>query len=146
MVWPTQNLASKGGVQRWTFVTAQQQKTNNPCQSAKTLFCAKVRRSFVTRLFPCTKSCHTPSSSTRKQQDGNFFGQQWVYWKGGYQYWPLLYRKHLAFFFSQTPYSFIIFVALWWIHQTSWPFLLSLIHIWRCRRIERCRSRWSPYH
>ena len=25
-------------------------------------------------------------------------------------------------------------------------FLLSLIHIWRCRRIERCRSRWSPYH
>ena len=24
--------------------------------------------------------------------------------------------------------------------------LLSLIHIWRCRRIERCRSRWSPYH
>ena len=34
-----------------------------------------------------------------------------------------------------------------------WPFevlpgrlFLSLIHIWRCRRIERCRSRWSPYH
>ena len=26
-----------------------------------------------------------------------------------------------------------------------WPDL-SLIHIWRCRRIERCRSRWSPYH
>ena len=26
------------------------------------------------------------------------------------------------------------------------PFRLSLIHIWRCRRIERCRSRWSPYH
>ena len=25
-------------------------------------------------------------------------------------------------------------------------FYLSLIHIWRCRRIERCRSRWSPYH
>ena len=23
---------------------------------------------------------------------------------------------------------------------------LSLIHIRRCRRIERCRSRWSPYH
>ena len=23
---------------------------------------------------------------------------------------------------------------------------LSLIHICRCRRIERCRSRWSPYH
>ena len=26
------------------------------------------------------------------------------------------------------------------------PTKLSLIHIWRCRRIERCRSRWSPYH
>ena len=24
--------------------------------------------------------------------------------------------------------------------------MLSLIHIWRCRRIERCRSRRSPYH
>ena len=28
--------------------------------------------------------------------------------------------------------------------ETNWS--LSLIHIWRCRRIERCRSRWSPYH
>ena len=28
----------------------------------------------------------------------------------------------------------------WTVHS------LSLIHIWRCRRIERCRSRWSPYH
>ena len=25
-------------------------------------------------------------------------------------------------------------------------FDLSLIHIWRCRRRLRCRSRWSPYH
>ena len=23
---------------------------------------------------------------------------------------------------------------------------LSLIHLGRCRRIERCSSRWSPYH
>ena len=23
---------------------------------------------------------------------------------------------------------------------------LSLIHIRRCRRLNRCRSRWSPYH
>ena len=38
-----------------------------------------------------------------------------------------------------------------------WPFdhfvitfkhtlVLSLIHIWRCRRLLTCRSRWSPYH
>ena len=25
-------------------------------------------------------------------------------------------------------------------------FTLSLIHIWRCRRLLTCRSRWSPYH
>ena len=31
-------------------------------------------------------------------------------------------------------------LPLWQIRE------LSLIHIWRCRRIERCRSRWSPYH
>ena len=24
--------------------------------------------------------------------------------------------------------------------------ILSLIHIWRCRRLLTCRSRWSPYH
>ena len=23
---------------------------------------------------------------------------------------------------------------------------LSLIHIWRCRRLLTCRSRWAPYH
>ena len=27
-----------------------------------------------------------------------------------------------------------------------WAKLLSLIHIWRCRRSTLCRSRWSPYH
>ena len=37
-----------------------------------------------------------------------------------------------------------------WHGETAWSAVptsdLSLIHIWRCRRIERCRSRWSPYH
>ena len=43
---------------------------------------------------------------------------------------------------SSVPYS--VYVK---IHATSRQLLrLSLIHIWRCRRIERCRSRWSPYH
>ena len=28
----------------------------------------------------------------------------------------------------------------------SSPCCLSLIHIWRCRRLPQCRSRWSPYH
>ena len=40
-----------------------------------------------------------------------------------------------------------------WVH--AWPKItqleqpsqmLSLIHIWRCRRSTLCRSRWSPYH
>ena len=31
-------------------------------------------------------------------------------------------------------------------YRASIFYTLSLIHIWRCRRIERCRSRWSPYH
>ena len=29
---------------------------------------------------------------------------------------------------------------------TGTPLDLSHIHICRCRRIERCSSRWSPYH
>ena len=45
-------------------------------------------------------------------------------------HWAALISVSLAL--SQTPVS------------TLWD--LSLIHIWRCRRIERCRSRWSPYH
>eukprot|EP00826_Nyctotherus_ovalis_P031831 TRINITY_DN2558_c0_g2_i2.p1 TRINITY_DN2558_c0_g2~~TRINITY_DN2558_c0_g2_i2.p1 ORF type:complete len:118 (-),score=14.49 TRINITY_DN2558_c0_g2_i2:15-368(-) len=33
-----------------------------------------------------------------------------------------------------------------WCHWGFGVLGLSLIHICRCRRIERCRSRWSPYH
>ena len=28
----------------------------------------------------------------------------------------------------------------------TYIYMLSLIHIWRCRRSTLCRSRWSPYH
>ena len=38
------------------------------------------------------------------------------------------------------------FVAAVFLCCACHDFILSLIHIWRCRRIERCRSRWSPYH
>ena len=31
-------------------------------------------------------------------------------------------------------------------HHSGEIMNLSLIHIWRCRRRLRCRSRWSPYH
>ena len=30
--------------------------------------------------------------------------------------------------------------------EWSYYVILSLIHIWRCRRSTLCRSRWSPYH
>ena len=30
--------------------------------------------------------------------------------------------------------------------NTTYSQMLSLIHIWRCRRYSLCRSRWSPYH
>ena len=40
-----------------------------------------------------------------------------------------------------------------WVGGPKWPHIwnsrghiLSLIHIWRCRRSYACRSRWSPYH
>ena len=32
------------------------------------------------------------------------------------------------------------------VDATEFSMRLSLIHIRRSRRIERCRSRWSPYH
>ena len=65
-------------------------------------------------------------------------------------------RDLSQFEFSDIETDIIIQMVL----TTSWPLLirngtacgpvavlqLSLIHIWRCRRIERCRSRWSPYH
>ena len=31
-------------------------------------------------------------------------------------------------------------------HPLCSLYILSLIHIWRCRRLLTCRSRWSPYH
>ena len=36
--------------------------------------------------------------------------------------------------------------SLVWSRQSKQHQGLSLIHIWRCRRRLRCRSRWSPYH
>ena len=33
-----------------------------------------------------------------------------------------------------------------WGNLRSFEEALSLIHIWRCRRRLRCRSRWSPCH
>ena len=44
---------------------------------------------------------------------------------------------HLLF-----PFPVILFYAI----NRAQVLLLSLIHIWRCRRSTLCRSRWSPYH
>ena len=40
------------------------------------------------------------------------------------------------------PYSFSFLMTL----GSKILSALSLIHIWRCRRVWGCRSRWSPYH
>ena len=47
--------------------------------------------------------------------------------------WQQRYKIHLTMTicFWSSPYT---------------PTHLSLIHIWRCRRLNACRSRWSPYH
>ena len=44
----------------------------------------------------------------------------------------------VSFFFTRENHR-----SLLWLARTN---LLSLIHIWRCRRSTLCRSRWSPYH
>ena len=36
--------------------------------------------------------------------------------------------------------------TLWLCWHLQVAHVLSLIHIWRCRRSTLCRSRWSPYH
>ena len=61
---------------------------------------------------------------------------------------------HFALWSSFSPYLNSVSgqVSTMWFMVCHWPqsqegdWTLSLIHIWRCRRIERCRSRWSPYH
>ena len=42
--------------------------------------------------------------------------------------------------------ALIIWVSLYENRESFMTQILSLIHIWRCRRGSRCRSRWSPYH
>ena len=40
----------------------------------------------------------------------------------------------------------IVYIAVVFYTPICVHLLLSLIHIWRCRRSTLCRSRWSPYH
>ena len=50
----------------------------------------------------------------------------------------------------QPPAQLLMNLATFWtcimMVNMSTILLLSLIHIWRCRRSTLCRSRWSPYH
>ena len=46
--------------------------------------------------------------------------------------------------FWRATFHFVICIIVIIIITT--PTILSLIHIWRCRRYSLCRSRWSPYH
>ena len=47
--------------------------------------------------------------------------------------------------YSSTPTYVVVVLSMGKANEEMYIYL-SLIHIWRCRRIERCRSRWSPYH
>ena len=42
--------------------------------------------------------------------------------------------------------SCIVKLWMWPSRRICVIIVLSLIHIWRCRRSTLCRSRWSPYH
>ena len=91
--------------------------------------------------------------------------------KGGQVFIFVFFRYFLAKtstrFFSKRPHEYtptfkkrswpvwIIWLYSWgssvhffWSKFVSCPCekVLSLIHIWRCRRSTLCRSRWSPYH
>ena len=62
---------------------------------------------------------------------------------GAYFFWPILYWPRFLLYFSLlTSCTFVLGYKV----RNRYALSLSLIHIWRCRRIERCRSRWSPYH
>ena len=72
------------------------------------------------------------------------------------KFYPLRFSDHVYYPFRLTLTCKILFnyLQLWQsyavlsatTHRIFTFHSLSLIHIWRCRRIERCRSRWSPYH
>ena len=51
-------------------------------------------------------------------------------------------------FLTDTHFLLLSFASMNYLEDTHFLSLLflSLIHIWRCRRLLRCRSRWSPYH
>ena len=51
----------------------------------------------------------------------------------------------VSFEHQQIGFKYLITMnlALYTVHSGRY---LSLIHIWRCRRLLTCRSRWSPYH
>ena len=57
-----------------------------------------------------------------------------------------IHRQRACCFQRALIFIWLLFSVLLDVCRWQSASLLSLIHIWRCRRIERCRSRWSPYH
>ena len=66
------------------------------------------------------------------------------------QVWPTVGEKKgdpLSIFLRMRSYAVFPVCSYTIIVSATYPTQsLSLIHIWRCRRTPRCRSRWSPYH
>ena len=56
--------------------------------------------------------------------------------KHKYSIWCARKTEHAVYFWKEDSVNYPCIICV----------LLSLIHIWRCRRLLTCRSRWSPNH
>ena len=96
------------------------------------------KQHYVTLLFRCR---HQGSNSFTDKNTQNFsrtFQDPWIIFQDLFVAHKCLNITKNIIYLQYSEYSPLQKLAT---HQH-----LSLIHIWRCRRIERCRSRWSPYH
>ena len=120
----------------WTKVHEIFRRRRKPLVISNALFRLSVSR-FVQKIF-AIKSRSRP----RTDQMQKFFGSQFL-WK---RLLRLLYDSLLGWLTTHylAKFGWVPFADVRLRSLTMKQ--LSLIHIWRCRRIERCRSRWSPYH
>ena len=89
----------------------------------------------VTPVVHLSVTLHSTSSTSLRINIGQF-GWDTIYPFFNFTLCSHLEKYHTNPPFSHTPLYKVLLTLL----------TLSLIHIWRCRRRLRCRSRWSPYH
>ena len=119
------------------IITTASRNRRNLWQSIKSLKPGSLR-SFGSRLTDCCELWHT---STVLLVWADLEGDRCVN-KVVVIFWGVKPGRQKSIATTQQVYEKVA-------NESKWPnalIYLSLIHIWRCRRIERCRSRWSPYH